>query len=279
MSNSLVKWGIRLISGLLAATVLGSISFVFMYLFNRGRTVISWSFLTADPAGMPIGTAGGIFPAIIGTFSLGLFSALIGGTLGVLVAVWIVYYGKQPLLSKAVYLAVYFLSGLPSIIFGLVGYTVLIFRLGFNRSLFCSGLTVSLMILPFVAIRVIKILQEHERDYYTQSLSLGISKEYTLLHVVLPDSSVEIIGTVFIGMAYGMGAVAPIMYTGAVMLSPLPVALDKPFMSLPYHLYLLVSNGLSYEYAYGTACVLLLLLLVMQCVYRLVHWLFYHRRK
>ena len=80
----------------------------------------------------------------------------------------------------------------------------------------------------------------------------------------------ELLGTVALGMAYGMGAVAPILYTGAVMLADVPGNLTDPFMSLPYHLYMLVNNGFSLEYAYGTAFVLLLLLLSIQFVCKLI---------
>jgi phosphate transport system permease protein len=69
-------------------------------------------------------------------------------------------------------------------------------------------------------------------------------------------------------MAYGMGAVAPLMYTGAVLSANIPERLDQPFMSLPYHLYILVTDGISLEYAYGTAFVLLLLLLIIHLFVR-----------
>jgi phosphate transport system permease protein len=65
-------------------------------------------------------------------------------------------------------------------------------------------------------------------------------------------------------MAYGMGAVAPILYTGAVMQADIPRKLTDPFMSLPYHLYMLVNNGFSLEYAFGTAFVLMAFLLLVQ---------------
>ena len=74
-------------------------------------------------------------------------------------------------------------------------------------------------------------------------------------------------------MAYGMGAVAPILYTGAVMQAGVPSKLTDPFMSLPYHLYTLVNNGFSLDYAYGTAFVLMLLLLIIQLICKFVTYM------
>ena len=165
------------------------------------------------------------------------------------------------------------LSGIPTILFGLVGYTLLIYRFGLNRSLLCSALCVAAMIIPFVAIRAEKILEEKGREYMKNSLSLGLSREYALRKLILPVCSVELLGTVALGMAYGMGAVAPILYTGAVMQADVPHSLSDPFMSLPYHLYILVNNGFSLDYAYGTAFVLMLFLLIIQLICKFITYL------
>ncbi len=125
-------------------------------------------------------------------------------------------------------------------------------------------MTVSAMIVPFVAIRAKKIFAEKGMEYMSNSRSLGLSREYALRKLIFPACMVELFGTVALGMAYGMGAVAPILYTGAVMQADVPEKLTDPFMSLPYHLYMLVNNGFSMEYAYGTAFVLMVFLLMIQ---------------
>ena len=129
------------------------------------------------------------------------------------------------------------------------------------------------MIIPFVAIRAKKILDEKGREYMKTSLSLGLSREYALRKMILPACFVELLGAVALGMAYGMGAVAPILYTGAVMQADVPHSLSDPFMSLPYHLYILVNNGFSLDYAYGTAFVLMLFLLIIQLICKFITYL------
>ena len=161
----------------------------------------------------------------------------------------------------------------PSILFGLVGYTLLIYGFGISRSLLCASLCVSAMIVPFVAIRARKVFEEKGISYMTNSIGLGLSREYALRKMILPVCFPELLGTVALGMAYGMGAVAPILYTGAVMQAGVPSKLTDPFMSLPYHLYTLVNNGFSLDYAYGTAFVLMLLLLIIQLICKFVTYM------
>ena len=234
---------------------------------------MSLSFILDKPAGVPIGTAGGIFPALMGSLYLGALAALIGGILGIGASAYLVFYHRNKYVSGIVNFAITGLSGIPSILFGLVGYTLLIYGFGISRSLLCASLCVSAMIVPFVAIRARKVFEEKGISYMTNSISLGLSREYALRKMILPVCFPELLGTVALGMAYGMGAVAPILYTGAVMQAGVPSKLTDPFMSLPYHLYTLVNNGFSLDYAYGTAFVLMLLLLIIQLICKFVTYM------
>ena len=137
----------------------------------------------------------------MGSIYLGALSALIGGVLGIGAAIYLVFYSTGKRFSVLVNMAITGLSGIPSILFGLVGYTLLIYRFGLNRSLLCSALCVAAMIIPFVAIRAEKILEEKGREYMKNSLSLGLSREYALRKLILPVCSVELLGTVALGMA------------------------------------------------------------------------------
>lgn len=259
---------VRLLVFLLGFIVIAITFGIFGYVFYKGSNVISVSFFLDNPSGIPIGTDGGVFPAIIGTLYHGLLSGMIGSLIGIGAAIYVVFFCRSKVIRNVVQVAFYFLSGLPSIIFGLIGYTVLIFRFGLERGLLCASITTGMMIIPYVGIRARKIFLEEGFLYLIESESLGISKAYALKKVVLPVCLKDLLAASALAMAYGMGAVAPLMYTGAVLYASIPEQLNQPFMSLPYHLYILVTDGISLEYAYGTAFVLLLLLLVIHFLVR-----------
>ena len=122
------------------------------------------------------------------------------------------------------------LRGYPSILFGLVGYTLLIYQFGLGRSLLCSAICVAVMIVPFIAIRAEKILKEKGTEYMKNSLALGMSREYAVIRLILPVCAVELLGTVALGMAYGMGAVAPILEKVGIILTSAVVS------AILYHL-------------------------------------------
>ena len=92
MKRAFSKIVVRAILFSLGILALSAVFYVFGYIFWRGKDVVSLSFILDSPSGMPIGTAGGIYPAIIGSISLGAFSALIGGVFGILTAIYITFY-------------------------------------------------------------------------------------------------------------------------------------------------------------------------------------------
>ena len=160
MNSKVSKYLIRIVLILLGLSVIGVTLFLFLYVFWKGKTVMSLSFILDKPAGVPIGTSGGIFPALMGSLYLGALAALIGGILGIGASAYLVFYHRNKYVSGIVNFAITGLSGIPSILFGLVGYTLLIYGFGISRSLLCASLCVSAMIVPFVAIRARKVFEE-----------------------------------------------------------------------------------------------------------------------
>lgn len=266
MKHKCSKWAVRLLLYTVGLITIFVTIFLFFYIFWKGRTVISLEFLTESPGGMPFGTDGGIYPALVGSLMLGALAAALGGGIGIFCALYLSFGKQKSWFYQLVKWSVLSLSGIPSIIFGLVSYTFLIYKLGMKRCLLTAGITVSIMILPFVAIRAKKIFDEAGALLMKQSLTLGMSPMYAIRKFIFPQCIPQLLSTVALGMAYGMGAVAPILYTGVVMQAGIPQNLFRPFMSLPYHLYMLVNNGFSLEYAYGTAFVLMALLLLIQLI-------------
>jgi len=249
------------------------IAFIFGYVFFMGIGSINLEFLTDRPRGIPLGTQGGIFPAIVGTMYLGALSGLISGIIATATSLFLVFYCRNKYLKGLINSSIHFLSGIPSILFGVVGYSILIRYMGIPRSLLVAGITISVMILPFITIRIIKIFKEDVLDMINASLSLGLPKWYIIRKLILPNYCINILASITLGMAFGAGAAAPVIHTGAVIFADVPRSLTQPFMALSYHLYLLINEGISIENAYGSALVLMLLLLGMNIICRILEHL------
>ena len=104
------------------------------------------------------------------------------------------------------------------------------------------------------------------------SYGLGMSRAYTIRRIVLPQALPQLVSGVLLGGCYAMGAAAPLIFTGAVIISKVPKDLMKPAMALPYHLYMLLTQGTSSENAYGTAFVMMVVVLVTNSIATWFAW-------
>ncbi|MCL2398983.1 MAG: ABC transporter permease subunit [Defluviitaleaceae bacterium] len=253
--------------------VIATATFIFGYVFFMGFHRIDINFITDRPRGIPLGTEGGVFPAIMGTVYLGALSGFIAGIVGSITAIFLVFYCRNKFLKGIIVFSTYFLAGMPSILFGIVGYTILIYMLGMPRSLLTAGITVSVMIVPFITIRIVKSFKEDILDMMNSSLCLGLPKWYIIKKFILPNYLINIMTSISLGMTYGAGAAAPIIFTGAVIFAETPGSITQPFMNLSYHLFILVNEGISFENAYGSALILMFLLLGINIFCRILEHL------
>lgn len=262
LKDFLFKIYILLSGAAIIFTTLG----IFLYLFYKGYGVISSEFIFSSPKGIPLGTQGGILPAIIGSLMSGLISGFLGGILGLCTAVYLVFYCENENMANYILHALQCLAGIPSVVIGMFGYSFFIVGLGINKSLLSASVTLTIMIIPFISLRIKKALEETSIEQFIGSLSLGIPKGYTIIKLVIPNAFRYIMTSLGLGIVFAMGATAPVMFTGAVIVSGVPLKLTDPFMALPYHLYILVNEGLSMEMAYGTALVLIVIVLVINLI-------------
>ncbi len=101
---------------------------------------------------------------------------------------------------------------------------------------------------------------------------MGVSRSYTIRRIVLPQAVGQLVSAMILGGCYAMGAAAPLIFTGAVILSRVPTDLMQPAMALPYHLYILLTQGISPANAYGTAFVMMLLVLLSNTIATFITW-------
>lgn len=251
---------------ILSVLVIGILVWILGFIFVRGFHVLSWDFITKMPEdGM---TKGGIFPAIIGTFTLILGSMIFAFPLGVMAGIYMNEYVKEGYWKRFIKLMTNNLAGIPSIVFGLFGMALFVNKLKFGDSILAGSLTLGLLALPVVIRITEEALKSVDDTFRHASYALGATKLETIRKVVLPISLPNIITGLILSIGRVSGETAPILFTVAAYFLPkLPTSIFDQVMALPYHLYVIATSGTQVEQsrpiAYGTALVLVLIVLIL----------------
>lgn len=233
----------------------------------KGGPAISWEFLFTQPReGM---TAGGIFPALVGTVWLVVVALLASVPVGVAAALYLSEYAPDNLLTRAINLAIINLAGVPSIVHALfgVGAFVLFFNIG--ASILAASLTLAVMTLPVVIVATRESLQAVPQAFREACWNMGATRWQTIRKVVLPNSISGILTGVILEVSRTSGETAPIMFTGAAaFVAFLPSSVFDQTMAMSYHLYYIATQqtGVPEEVTFGVALVLISIVLLMNAV-------------
>jgi phosphate transport system permease protein len=265
---------------LAALTVVVPILLVVGAVVVQGVGAVDWGFLTQMPRdGMK---AGGIFPAIVGTLLLTLGTALAAIPVGVGGAIYLAEYARDTWLTRAIRLAIINLAGIPSVVYGLFGLGLFVLFLQFGTSILAGSLTLAIMTLPIIISAAEEALRVVPTEFRTVNASLGGTRWQGIRHIVLPQALPGIITGVILGLLRAAGETAPILFTVAAFFLPrLPESFFDQTMALPYHLYVISTQvpGMPLQIQYGTALVLLLLVLSMSAVATIIRSYFRRRRQ
>jgi phosphate transport system permease protein len=265
--------------GLAALVVVLPILFVIGTIIVRGGGAISWEFLSAMPSGGM--KEGGIFPAIVGTLLLTLGTSLAAIPVGVGGAIYLAEYARDTWLTRTIRLAIINLAGIPSVVYGLFGLGLFVLFLQFGTSILAGSLTLAIMTLSIIISSAEEALRAVPTEFRTVSASLGGTRWQGIRHIVLPQALPGIITGVILGLLRAAGETAPILFTVAAFYLPrLPHSVLDQTMALPYHLYVISTQvpNMPVEIQYGTALVLLALVLSMNVVATLIRS-YYRRRR
>ena len=265
--------------GLAGLVVVVPILLVIGTIVARGMGAISWEFLSAMPReGMK---AGGILPAIVGTLLLTVGTALAAIPVGVGGAIYLAEYARDTWLTRAIRLAIINLAGIPSVVYGLFGLGLFVLFLQFGTSILAGSLTLAIMTLPIIISTAEEALRAVPVEFRTVSASLGGSRWQGIRNIILPQALPGIITGVILGLLRAAGETAPILFTVAAFFLPhLPRTVLDQTMTLPYHLYVISTQvpGMPPQIQYGTALVLLGLVLSLNVVATIIRS-YYRRRR
>ncbi len=264
----------------LAVIVVVPIVLVVAYIVVQGIGAISWEFLFDFPReGMK---AGGILPTVIGTVVLTIGTAIASIPISVGAAIYLAEYARDTWLTRAIRMAIVNLAGIPSVVYGLFGLGLFVLFLGLGTSIVAGSLTLGLMTMPVVISTAEEALLAVPQRFRVVSHSLGATRWQTVSQVVLPNAIPGMLTGVILGLERAAGETAPILFTVAAFYLPqLPTSPLDQTMALPYHLYVISTQvpGMPLEMQYGTALVLLVMVLGMNLVATIIRSRFRRRRQ
>ena len=257
--------GISIISLSIIFTAIFLVVFI-IRIFYKGYSVLSWEFITTSPREAM--TAGGIYPAIVGTFWLTASSILLALPLGIMTAIYLHSYGRPYWFVRMVRIAINTLAGVPSIIYGLFGMAVFVNLFKFDVSIIAGAMTLAILALPIIINASEEALRGVPKDFREASLALGATERQTIMWVLIPTALPNILTGTIIAIGRVAGETAPILFTAATFYTRLlPKSITDEVMALPYHIYALMTEGTNAEkqvpIAYGTALVLMTLSLII----------------
>lgn len=232
-------------------------------ILRRGLPQLSVPFLTTATSYLT-GTTG-ILPNLCNTLYLILIAMLVALPLGVGAAVYITEYAENPRAVRLIGFAAETLTGIPSVLFGLIGMLFFIKLAGLKPGVLAGGLTLALMVLPTVIANTRESLLAVPRAYREGALALGSGKWHMVRTVVLPNAVDGIVTGCILSVGRITGESAALLFTAGFGLRLLgfQAALQSSSASLSVALYLYASEQGKFDVAFGIASVLLVLTLAL----------------
>jgi phosphate transport system permease protein len=260
----------------LIATVIALIPLVLIiyYLLSKGLGSWSASFFTTDPTGNTFfksSSIGGIKSAILGTIEIVALASAIAIPVGICVAVWLVEYGRESWFAHVVRFFVDVLTGVPSILFGLFIYIVLVVGTGSSYAGYKGSFALALLMLPVVIRSTEVILQLIPPALRESALALGAPRWRVIVRIVLPTALPGMITGVLLAIARAAGETAPLLFTAAATLKT-NFNLSQFMNSLPVQIYSDVTSPTTavVNRAWGAALALVAMILLLNVIARVI---------
>jgi phosphate transport system permease protein len=259
---------------LLGGTLLALVPLVLViyYLLKQGFGALSWSFFTSDPSGRFLGDPGGVRSAIIGTVLIVGLASIIAVPLGIGIALYLVEYGKASRFANVVRYFVDVMTGVPSIVFGLFIYIVLVLSgIGGNFAGWKGSIALALLMLPVVCRSAEVVLNLVPDALRESALALGSPRWRVVTRIVLPTAMPGLVTGSLLAIARGAGETAPLLFT-AFAVNSTTWNLGNQMNSLPIQIFNDVRQAQSniVERAWGAALTLVLMILVLTLLARLI---------
>lgn len=242
--------------------VTASLGLILWTVVTRGLPALSWEMVTQVPqGGYYMGKDGGILNAILGSLYLAAGGTLLAMLFSIPIALYLkTYLGDSPW-GQYVRLALDVLWGVPSIVYGAFGFTLMI-ALGLRASLLAGILVLALIELPIMTRAMDEVIRRMPADLEHAALALGSTRLEVALHVVIRQMLPGILTAVLLGFGRGIGDAASVLFTAGYT-DRIPTSLMRPTASLPLAVFFQLGSPYPEVQQRGYAAALILTLIVL----------------
>ncbi len=243
-----------------ALLVIALLLFIMVYILFKGLPTLSWKFLTESPTDM--GRSGGIFSTIVSTLMVTAVAVIVATPFGVGTAFYLTEYTNEGRATRIIRFSAESLAAIPSIVYGLFGFIFFVMYLNMGWSVLSGGLTMAVMILPTIIRTSEEAIRTVPKMYREVSFSLGGTKWQTIVGSVIPSALPGIATGVILGIGRCVAETAAVILTAGSALR-IPTSIFSPARTMAVHFYILAREGISIERAYGTAALMIILILII----------------
>jgi phosphate transport system permease protein len=241
-----------------------SLFFILIAVVRRGIPAMSWDMVSKIPGGgFYIGKEGGLLNAIVGSLYIVLGSITLGLAFSLPIVLFInLYLPEKSKLAQFTRLSFDVLFGIPSIVYGAFGFTIMVY-LGLRSSLLAGILTVTMLIIPILIRSIDEVMRRVPREMKDAALSLGATRSETIM-VILRQVVPGIITAVLLSVGRGIGDAASVLFTAGYTDS-IPTSLSQPVATLPLAIFFQLSSPIAevQDRAYAAALILTIIVLIL----------------
>lgn len=241
-----------------AIATVAALGTILLYVIINGIGQLTPAFIFTWPHG--VNMEGGIWPTIQSTIYVTVLAMLIATPVAVLAAVYLAEYAVQGKLVSTIRFAADSLASVPSIVMGLFGLAAFVEGIGMGFSVLAAALALSFLLLPIIVRTTEESIRAVPKYIRWGSYGLGASKWQTVSRIVLPSAMPRITTGVILAAGRAAGETAVVIYTMGTMINA-PVTPLDPGRTMPVHLMLMAQEGINMPAAYGTALLLVLMVL------------------
>ncbi len=263
----------KIFKGLMIAATLAIVVSLFLILVaivRRGLPVMNWDMISKIPSGgFYLGKEGGLLNAIIGSAYIVIGSVALGLVFSLPIVLYMnLYLSENSKLAQLTRLSFDVLFGIPSIVYGAFGFTIMVY-LGLRSSLLAGILTVTMLIIPILIRSIDEVVRRVPKEMKDAALSLGANRS-EIAKVVLRQVSPGIMTAILLSVGRGIGDAASVLFTAGYTDS-IPTSLGQPVATLPLAIFFQLSSPIAevQDRAYAAALILTLIVLALSIAGRL----------